>query len=109
MVERRRFKRYFFGVKAALLLSDRTMHSDLRIVNIGRNGCCVEDGGGLQVGRKGRLSVEWRGQQLQVEAEVIWNDASGYTGFTFLSVDPASSDLLDELCATLKVQPPVTE
>jgi len=107
MHERRRFKRYLFGVPAKLSGPETPAPLHLIVVNIGLNGCSVEGAGGLKVGQKCRLEVEWRSQQMVLDALVVWQDERGFTGFVFSAVEPKSLDQLRELCSTLKVQPRV--
>lgn len=105
--DRRAALRYLFSVAAKCFDPESATFADALLSNIGLEGCCAEGLLLLQVGQKRLLTIDWRGQRLQVEAEVVWRDAQGRAGFRFLSVGKESADLLSELCSTLQLQPAI--
>jgi len=75
---------------------------------ISPQGCAIEGAEDLTSGKKCELYISWRGSEMGIEGEVVSKDSEGSIGLKFLSVDKDIQKRLNELCDTLRVQPPST-
>jgi hypothetical protein len=105
MSERRQVPRYIADISAVLTRHDTGSESEVNVEILSVQGCCVKGSGIPEAGRKCRLSIRWRGEEIRSEAQVAWKDAKGLAGLRFLNMDQESSETLRELCATLRLQP----
>jgi hypothetical protein len=107
MLNRRKVSRYLFAVAAKLSEPDNPGGLDVRVVNISREGCCVEAPGPLPLGERRVLVIGWRAKEIQAEVAVVWSDApapGGRAGLRFLSVRRQDQATLRDLCSTLAIQ-----
>jgi hypothetical protein len=79
--------------------------SNITILNISTQGCCVQGEDLPAVGQECELVFEWRGQRFRTEIEVVWKKPDGQAGFEFLSMDEKRLATLRDLCATLRCEP----
>jgi hypothetical protein len=105
MNERRQVPRYIADISAVLSRHDTGSESEVNVQVLSVQGCCVKGLGIPEAGRKCRISIRWRGEEIRSEAQVAWKDATGLAGLRFLNMDQESSETLRELCATLRLQP----
>lgn len=105
MPERRQVPRYLLNVPAKLSPLGSEAVSTVNVVLIGVKGCAFEGPVALGLGQRCKLSIEWRGSQIQAEAEVVVKKKEGRTGLKFLAMPEESMGVLRELCATLQLQP----
>lgn len=105
MRERRQVPRYLANVSAAISQPGGGPASDVTVVVLSVQGCCIQGMGAPEVGKKCRLTLAWQAEKIRAEALVVWKDAKGRAGLRFLPMDQQSSETLRELCATLRLQP----
>lgn len=103
--ERRKVPRYFADVTANLILHESGTSQDVQVEVLSVQGCCVRGAGIPESGRKCRLHLRWKHNQIQTEAQVVWKDVHGLAGLRFTSTDQESIDNLRALCASLRLQP----
>jgi hypothetical protein len=107
MRERRQVPRYLAEVSAVVYPPGSAAGSSVTVVVLSVQGCCVQGTGVPEVGKKCQLALEWQGEHIRAEAEVVWKGLKAQAGLRFLSMDQESSENLRELCATLRLQPMV--
>ena len=105
MGERRQVPRYLADVSAVLYQPGSGSGSNVTVVVLSVQGCCVQGAGVPEIGKKCRLTLDWQGEEIQTEAIVAWKSLKGQAGLRFLSMDQQSSETLRALCATLHLQP----
>lgn len=106
MAERRKVPRYEFGMKGRLHPGGGGVGTSVVVHVISMQGCSVEDAPGLEIGKKCELYLDWQGNDLGFEAQVVVREADGALGLRFLSVDRESQQRLSELCNALRLRPP---
>jgi hypothetical protein len=105
MSERRQVPRYLAEVSAVVYPPGSASGSNVTVVILSVQGCCVQGAGVPEVGKKCQLTFEWQGAEIRTEALVVWKGLKAQAGLRFLSLDQESSDNLRALCATLRLQP----
>lgn len=105
MRERRQVPRYLLEVSAVVYPPGSGTGSNVTVVVLSVQGCCVQGAGVPEIGKKCQLTLEWQGEQIQTEAEVVWKALKAQAGLRFRSMDQESSENLRALCATLHLQP----
>jgi len=105
MSERRQVPRYDAEVSAVVYPAGSASGSNVTVVILSVQGCCVQGAGVPEVGKKCQLTLDWQGDEIQTEALVVWKGLKAETGLRFLSMDLQSSETLRALCATLRLQP----
>ncbi len=108
MPERRKVPRYPLGVPGSLHRAGERVGSTVTVRMISPVGCELERAHGLGVGKKCELYFDWQGVQIGLQAQVAWADAQGRMGLKFRSVDKDTQKRLEELCAALRTQPPLS-
>ena len=106
MAERRNVPRYDLGMKGLLHPEGGGVGTSVVVGVISMQGCSLESGQDLEVGRKCELYLDWQGTELGFEAQVVEQEADGTLGLRFLSVDRESQQRLSELCNALRLRPP---
>jgi hypothetical protein len=105
MGERRRVPRYVAEVSAVVYPAGSAAGSNVTVVVLSVQGCCVQGAGVPEIGKKCQLTLEWEGVEIRTEALVVWKGLKAEAGLRFLSMDQQSSETLRALCATLRLQP----
>lgn len=77
---------------------------NVMVRDISTLGCELDHAEGPSIGENCELYLDWQGNQLGFEAQVVRKDAEGRMGLKFLSVDKDSQRRLKELCAALRTQ-----
>jgi len=108
MRDRRKAPRHQFGMTGALRPSGEMVGKKVTIRVISTQGCAIEGAEDLTRGKKCELYISWRGSEIGLEGDVVSRDSEGRIGLKFLSVDKDIQKRLNELCDTLRVQPPST-
>ncbi|MGA2630977.1 MAG: PilZ domain-containing protein [Terriglobia bacterium] len=106
MADRRKVPRYDYGMKGRLHPAGGGVGTNVVVGVISMQGCSLESGQDLEVGRKCELYLDWQGSDLGFEAQVVAKEADGTLGLRFLSVDRESQQRLSELCNALRLRPP---
>lgn len=70
-------------------------------------GCLLEYAPTLESHLEYDFSMPWKGREFRTPAMVAWKNEQGQVGLKFQNTDPANSELLREICATLLIKPPV--
>lgn len=105
MGERRQVPRYVAEVSAVVYPAGGAAGSNVTVVVLSVQGCCVQGAGVPEIGKKCDLSLNWEGEEIRTEALVVWKGLKAESGLRFLSMDQQSSETLRALCATLRLQP----
>jgi len=105
MDERRRVPRYFADLSATLEPQPSGASHPVQIEVLSVQGCCLRGENIPESGRKCRLTLHWHGEEICTGAQVAWKNAQGLAGLRFLDVDQNSSEVLRELCSSLRLQP----
>lgn len=105
MSERRQVPRYDAEVSAVVYPAGSASGSNVTVVILSVQGCCVQGAGVPEVGKKCQLTLDWQGDEIRTEALVVWKGLKAEAGLRFLSMDTQSSETLRALCATLRLQP----
>ena len=105
MSERRRVPRYLAEVSAVVYPAGSASGSNVTVVILSVQGCCLQGAGVPEVGKKCQITLEWEGAEIRTEAQVVWKGLKAQSGLRFLSMDQESSENLRALCATLRLQP----
>jgi hypothetical protein len=105
MSDRRQVPRYVAELPARLSQPPGGPVSNVTVVNLSINGCCVEGAALIKANRDCELTMEWEGKQFRAVAEVTWKSSKGEAGLKFLYVDQESQDLLRKICSNLRLQP----
>jgi hypothetical protein len=105
MGERRQVPRYLAEVSAVVYPAGSTAGTNLTVVVLSVQGCCVQGAGVPEVGKKCQLTLDWQGDKIRTEALVVWKGLKGQAGLRFSSMDQQSSETLRALLATLILQP----
>ncbi len=71
---------------------------------ISTQGCAIEGTGGLSIGKKCELYIDWQGVHIGVVGKVVSREAEGRMGLKFLSVDKDTRKRLSDLCDVLRVR-----
>lgn len=82
-----------------------TAGSNVTVVVLSVQGCCVQGAGVPEVGKKCQLTLDWQGDEIRTEALVVWKGLKGEAGLRFSSMDRQSTETLRALLATLMLQP----
>jgi len=106
MAERRKVPRYEFGMKGRLHPAGGGVGTSVVVNVISMQGCSLEGAQDPEVGRKCELYLDWQGNELGFEAQVVAKEADGTLGLRFVSVDRESQQRLSELCNALRLRPP---
>ena len=105
MDERRRVPRYFADLSATLEPQPSGASHPVQIEVLSVQGCCLRGENVPESGRKCLLTLHWRGEVICAGAQVAWKNSQGLAGLRFLDVDQNSSEVLRELCSSLRLQP----
>jgi len=105
MSERRQVPRYLAEISAVVYPAGSVSGSNVTIVVLSVQGCCVQGAGVPEVGKKCQITLEWEGAEIRTEAQVVWKGLKAQSGLRFLPLDQESSENLRALCATLRLQP----
>ncbi len=105
VAERRQVPRYISELHAQILQPATGSRFSVQLVTLSVRGCCVAGAGVLNHHEKCKLSIEWEGQQVLAEVEVVWKHKEGRVGLKFLSVREEDLNVLREVCTSLPLQP----
>lgn len=108
MRKHRKTTRYRCGLRGILHPAGETVGANVMMRAISTLGCELEHAEGSSIGENCELYFDWHGTHVGLVAEVVWKDAKGRAGLKFLRVDQDSQRRLNELCAALRTQPPLT-
>lgn len=104
MRDHRKASRYQLGITGMLQSTAGGVGTSVVVRLISTLGCAIEGAGGLSVGKKCELYIDWQGVQIGVAGKVVSKDAEGRMGLKFLSVDKETRKRLSDLCDALRVQ-----
>jgi PilZ domain len=102
--ERRRVPRYVSELVAAISNPATGSRSNVKVVTLSVLGGCVQGSELPAAGQSCEMSVEWEGEQLKMQAEIVWKHGN-QAGITFAALDPETEQLLRQVCAGLRLQP----
>ena len=105
MVGRRSVPRYAAWLRGQLHDPVAGKASDIVVVTLSVQGCCVEGFWTGDVGSLCELNIEGSESDLSVAATVVWKRPTGHTGMRFIDIHPDSLKGLQRICRTLNLQP----
>jgi PilZ domain len=100
--ERRQASRYSAHLKGSLSLPAQNTTLAVVVEDLCVLGCLLEYAASLQVHQECELTVEWKGREFRTPAVVAWYSPQGQAGLSFQNTEPASQQLLREICAELR-------
>ena len=103
--ERRKVPRYLASVTAVLTDNESGQTHDVKIEVLSLQGCCLRGDDIPTKGKKCRLALRWKKEEIRTEAQIVWRDSSGLSGLHFISTDEDTLGRLRVLCASLRLQP----
>jgi len=103
--ERRRVPRYSAHVKASITMHRETNALGVMVEDLCILGCLLEYGPTLEIHQEGEFSLVWKGREFRSPALVAWRGEQGQVGLEFHHTDPASQQLLREICAEFLMKP----
>jgi hypothetical protein len=102
MRERRKAPRFAFGLTGQLHQPGERVGTKVVVRIISTNGCAVEGGVDLGIGKKCEVYFDWHNLHVGVEAEVTSMDSTGRMGLRFLALDRDMQGRLKDICDTLR-------
>lgn len=102
MRERRKAPRFAFGLTGQLHRPGERVGTKVVVRIISTNGCAVEGGADLDMGKKCEVYFDWHNLHVGVEAEVASIDSTGRMGLRFLSLDRDMQGRLKDICDALR-------
>ncbi len=103
--ERRQVPRYSAHLKASLGVPAENTTLAVVVVDLCVLGCLLDYAASLHVHQACELTMEWKGREFRTPAVVAWNSPQGQAGLSFHDTEPASQQLLREICAELRMKP----
>ena len=103
--DRREVPRYFADLTATLQGQESGAPQNVQIEVLSVQGCCIRGEGIPEMGRKCRITLQWHGEQIRMEAQLAWKNSVGLAGMRFHNIDQESSEALRALCSSLRLQP----
>ena len=103
--ERRRVPRYVSELRAGITNPATGATAKVKLLTLSVLGGCLEGKGLPESGEKCELNTEWNGQPLRLPADVVWKSKGERVGLKFASLDPATEQLLRQVCSNLRLQP----
>lgn len=105
--ERRRAPRYSAHMKATIKIAEESTALAVMVEDLCVLGCLLEDAPTLESGQECDFALTWKGRNFRTAAVVAWRNEQGTVGLKFQDTDPANSEYLREICASLILKPPV--
>lgn len=102
--EHRRVPRYVSELRTRLSHLPTGSNWNVILVSLSILGGCAEGSGLPQPGKHFELMTEWEGQDLRIDAELVWK-GKDRVGFEFVPLNPEAERLLRQICANLRLQP----
>ncbi|MFZ0962273.1 MAG: PilZ domain-containing protein [Terriglobia bacterium] len=103
--ERRRVPRYSTHVKGSIKLPGENTVLEVMVEDLCVLGCLLEQCPTLEIHQECEFALTWKGREFLTPAVAAWRGEQGQVGLEFHNTDPASQQLLREVCADLLLKP----
>ncbi len=102
---RRQFPRYVSELPALLSNPATGTKANVMLVSISLKGGCVEGQGLPETGQQCEINAEWEGRSLLIRSDIVWRTKQ-QAGVRFEVIDDRTQQVLKEICAGLRLEPP---
>lgn len=103
--DKRRVRRYSAHVPATITLPGENTTVDVMVEDLCDMGCLLENGPTLEICQECSFALTWKGREFQTSAVVARKGEQGQVGLEFRDTDPASQQMLREVCADFVTKP----
>ncbi len=103
--EKRRVPRYSARLPARIKLPGEDTPVSVMVEDLGVLGCLLENAPHLELYQECTFSLTWNGREFQTSAVFARRGDHDQVGLEFRDIDPASQQMLQEVCADLLMKP----
>jgi hypothetical protein len=103
--EKRRVPRYSAHLPAKIKLPGADAAVAVMMEDLCTLGCLLENGPTLEIHQECSFVLTWKGREFQTSAVIARRSEQGQVGLEFRDTDPASQQMLREVCADVLMKP----
>ena len=103
--EKRRVPRYSARLPARIKLPGEETPVAVMVEDLGLLGCLLENAPTLELYQECSFALTWNGREFQTSAVFSRRGEHGQVALEFRDTDPASQQMLQEVCSELLMRP----
>jgi hypothetical protein len=103
--EKRRVPRYSARLPATIKLPGEDPPVAVLVEDLGVLGCLLENGPDWEMHQECSFALTWNGREFQASAVIARRGEHGQVALEFRDIDPASQQMLQEVCTELLMRP----